>query len=89
MQNIERHAAARTVSLRLECDEDRLGLDITDDGCGFDQEAVAADRYGIQGMRERAGLLGATLNLKSAPSQGCSLGLRVPLADGRAGGQSP
>jgi len=88
LQNIERHSAARNVSLRLECDEGRLGLDITDDGCGFDQEVVPADRYGIQGMRERAGLLGATLNLKSAPGQGCSFGLRVPLVDGPVGGQS-
>lgn len=77
LANIERHAAAQRVMVRLAFGQDRTDLEITDDGVGFDLALVSDDRYGLTGMRERAALIGATLEVASAPGQGsrvvCSL----------------
>jgi NarL family two-component system sensor histidine kinase YdfH len=53
---------------------------VRDDGAGFDVEAVAglAGHYGLRGLRERARLLGGTLDVTSAPGQGTTIRLTVP-----------
>jgi signal transduction histidine kinase len=68
--NVERHAAARGVEVRLACGADRLDLEIQDDGVGFDLTGVDPDRYGLTGMRERAAMIDATLELTSQPGGG-------------------
>jgi signal transduction histidine kinase len=77
VDNVERHAAARHVAVRLACGVDRLDLVVRDDGAGFDLEAVPLDRYGLTGMRERAAMIGATLSVNAHPGAGteiwCSL----------------
>jgi signal transduction histidine kinase len=77
LANVERHASARQVAVRLACGADRIDLVIRDDGTGFDPAAVGADHYGLAGMQERASLVGATLEVTSRPGGGteiwCSL----------------
>jgi signal transduction histidine kinase len=77
LTNVERHASARHIAGRLACGVDRVDLFIRDDGIGFDPSAVDLDRYGLIGMRERAAMVGATLEVHSRPSGGteirCSL----------------
>jgi signal transduction histidine kinase len=77
LSNVERHAAAQNVAVRLSCGADRVDLVVRDDGVGFDPAAVDPERYGLTGMRERAALIGATLEVHSHPSSGtevwCSL----------------
>jgi signal transduction histidine kinase len=68
--NVERHASAQTVDVRLACGSDRIDLVIRDDGIGFDPADAGPDHYGLTGMLERAALIGATLELKSAPGGG-------------------
>ena len=86
--NILRHANAHHVAARLTFDRERLQLEITDDGVGFDP-ADAADReqsgraQGIRNMRQRAELLGAALQLRSAHGQGTQLSLTMPVATRR------
>ncbi len=70
LTNVERHAAAQQVELRLACGNDRLDLVIRDDGVGFDPAIRDADRYGLTGMQERAGMIGATLEVNSHPGGG-------------------
>ena len=57
-------------------------LVIEDDGVGFDpSEKGVGDRgIGLIGMRERAALIGATLQIESRPAQGTSVFLRSPAA---------
>jgi signal transduction histidine kinase len=78
LSNVERHAAAREVKVRLACGSDRIDLVVLDDGLGFDPASVDADRYGLTGMRERAALIGATLDVRSRDGVGteiwCTLG---------------
>jgi signal transduction histidine kinase len=75
--NVERHAAAKRVALRLACGSDRVDLVIRDDGAGFDPQGVNPDHYGLMGMAERASMVGATLEVRSRPGGGtevwCSL----------------
>jgi two-component system, NarL family, sensor histidine kinase UhpB len=53
-------------------------LAVEDDGSGFDQ-AVGSPGSGIRGMRERALLIRARLEVESAPGRGTAVRLRVPV----------
>src|SRR5262249_51138191 len=79
--NVVKHAAARRLGVSFEEEGPQLTLAITDDGRGFDLEAVPADRFGIQGMRERARAVGGTLHLASAPGAGTSVRLTLESVD--------
>jgi signal transduction histidine kinase len=75
LQNVMKHASASRVTLRLTADDGQVRLLVEDDGCGF--RAVDAGRnrngdqsYGLVGMRERAELVGARLDVTSTPASG-------------------
>jgi two-component system, NarL family, sensor histidine kinase UhpB len=81
LTNIARHAGATHVELVLDLDEDgAVVLCIRDDGRGFDPGAQTST-YGVQGMRERAMLIGATIRIESASPGGTEIVLRVPRKD--------
>ena len=66
LANIERHAAATTVSLTLDARPDAFTLTITDDGRGLPADAeTRPGHYGLRGMRERVESLGGELSLSS------------------------
>ena len=65
LTNVRQHAAAKTARVALVCTKRNTTLTIEDDGVGFDVRRVPADRHGIEGMRERAGLAGGTLRIAS------------------------
>jgi signal transduction histidine kinase len=70
LSNVERHANAQQVDLRLDCGADRIDLVIRDDGTGFDLATVDLERYGLTGMRERAAMIGASVEVNSRPDGG-------------------
>jgi signal transduction histidine kinase len=65
LHNIERHAHASRVVVRLANDRGRRCLDVSDDGCGFDPARVRQGGVGLAGMQERARLIGAQLDVSS------------------------
>ena len=77
--NAVRHAAARTIRLKLLAQPGQVRLTIIDDGRGFDPNAIPTDRYGLVGINERVRLLGGSLTLQSSPGQGTRVEVRVPL----------
>jgi signal transduction histidine kinase len=80
LTNIARHSQAKTASILIEQRNGRLRAIIEDDGVGFTQQiAVQNGRLGLYGMRERAELLNGTLTIESAPGQGTSIFVEVPL----------
>ncbi len=83
LTNIARHAGAKTASVLIERRDDRLRAVIEDDGCGFDPTEAGRNQrqLGLYGMRERAELLGGTLEIETAPGGGTSLFIHIPLAD--------
>jgi signal transduction histidine kinase len=70
LSNVERHAGARRVDVRIDFGADQVDLVVRDDGTGFDPETVRLERYGLTGMRERAAMIGASVALNSRPGGG-------------------
>jgi signal transduction histidine kinase/YHS domain-containing protein len=86
--NIRRHAQARRASFTFAYEHDSLHVTITDDGIGFvpPTDAEAPDgHWGVRGMRERAELIGGTLDVTSESRRGTRLQLSIPYPgeDGR------
>jgi PAS domain S-box-containing protein len=81
LTNVARHSGAKLVSIRFARSASVLAVTVTDDGRGFDTRAVAVSskRLGIQGMRERAAMLGGTIRLTSEGA-GTRILVQIPLA---------
>jgi two-component system sensor histidine kinase UhpB len=76
LTNAVRHSGARCLWLTLAADNGAVELTVRDDGAGFDPEA-AAGGAGLRGMRERAVLIDARLDVSSTPGDGTIVRLRV------------
>lgn len=86
--NISRHANAENVFVILKADNNYISVDVEDDGEGFDvntlfQQAVHAKEdfrgLGLLGMKERASLMGGSVDIHSAPGCGTRISLKVPM----------
>jgi two-component system CheB/CheR fusion protein len=86
LNNVVKHAHATRVDVILERREGSVILVIEDDGIGFDplDREFAARGLGLMGMRERAALTGATLDVESAPGEGTTIFLRCAVVTGEA-----
>jgi signal transduction histidine kinase len=90
LENVEKHARARHVTVNLKQGH-IVQLTIRDDGIGFDPDQTPAKRteksdFGLLRMRERATYVGGALIVKSAPHAGTEIKVRIPLpAPGAAG----
>jgi signal transduction histidine kinase len=79
LTNIRRHAAASVATLHLATEPDgSIVLQITDDGCGFDPEAIGAQKFGLEGIRQRAAILGGSVQVQSKPGTGTTIEIRLP-----------
>ncbi len=81
LENVIRHARARRLSVKLACSPTLLELSISDNGLGFSPDTLneTSNRFGLRGMRERAAVLGGTLQIISQPGQGTRIYLRLEL----------
>jgi signal transduction histidine kinase len=98
LSNALRHACASAVAVELSYSADTLRLVVRDDGVGFDASqdlrgvrastgakgSENSSHLGLLGMRERAALIGATLDVASAPGKGTVVRLRAPLVASEA-----
>ncbi len=81
LSNALRHAQATSVEVRLHTEGDHLVLEVADNGCGFDLEAVCdLGGMGLSNMRERAEGLGGTFAILSEPGRGTTVRVEVSLA---------
>jgi two-component system sensor histidine kinase DegS len=84
VKNVEQHAQASRVEVRLEVDPDGMTAFIEDDGVGFvapetSSELTEQGHFGLMGMQERAMLLGGWLSIGSEPGQGTRIVVYVPV----------
>ncbi len=84
LTNAVRHAACAHISVLLQMHHRQLSVIVEDDGCGFEVQRVlgqeaGGSRLGLYGMRERAELIGGSLDIESEPGAGTTVYLRVPL----------
>jgi signal transduction histidine kinase len=77
--NAVRHAAPDAIHVRVAAEEDTIGIEVRDDGCGFDPGEVA-DRHGmgLTLMRERIEELGGRFTLTTRPGSGTAVHARLP-----------
>lgn len=84
LSNVEKHAKADRVSVKLEIDLELLRVTIADNGIGFDMDAVLRDpekwdHFGIKGILERARLVGGEGRVESKKGRGTKIVVKVPL----------
>lgn len=83
VSNIRKHARAKSAVVKMELLRKRVNIHVKDDGRGFDLDKVIADKirdgYGLVGMRERVQLLEGEINITTAPGQGTSISISVPV----------
>jgi signal transduction histidine kinase/ligand-binding sensor domain-containing protein len=91
LRNAFRHAEAQKIEVEFRYDERELRLRVRDDGKGIDTTFLAAEgrtgHFGLDGMRERAKLMGGKLTVWTAAESGAEIELIIPAA--RAYAASP
>jgi PAS domain S-box-containing protein len=84
LNNSAKYSRAQRVEVILERRSNSVLLIVEDDGIGFetsdDARRPGSGGFGLEGMRERAGLIGASLEIESAPGQGTTVLLRLDAA---------
>ncbi|GAX91407.1 PAS domain-containing sensor histidine kinase [Effusibacillus lacus] len=83
MTNSAKYADCDKIMVRLVDSGDMVELYVEDDGRGFDtdQIRIQGTGLGLYGMKERANLLGGTVEIKSAPGEGTVVHVMIPLTD--------
>lgn len=105
LANVREHAHATRAVLTLTCLDDRVSVDIADDGCGFEERGTRtleaggtrADGtrghgtrgHGLRAMRQRVRQGGGTLTVESAPGEGTVVSASVPLTADGMEGSMP
>jgi len=82
LNNVARHSRASHAEVRLSFGEQTTELEVSDNGVGFTVPQSPTDfapngHFGLLGMYERASLMGARLEVESAPGKGTSLKVRL------------
>ena len=78
LNNATKYAKAKSLQVRLVCEQDMLKLDVIDDGAGFDVHAVRPKVHGLLGMRQRVQARGGTFEIHSQPGRGCHINVVMP-----------
>ncbi len=81
LQNVQKHARAAGVAIRLDITAAEVRLTVCDDGVGFDVSPLgpAGGGYGLASVRERADLIGGTARIASRPGSGTTLTITAPI----------
>ncbi|HEY4287526.1 MAG TPA: response regulator [Puia sp.] len=78
LNNIIRHARAKKATIQLKRTPQQLEMIIQDDGIGFDTKKKTSG-IGIRNIRNRVGFYNGAITILSAPGQGCTLTVTIPL----------
>jgi PAS domain S-box-containing protein len=81
LTNARNHSKSKTIRLGLVERGDRLRIEMRDWGVGFDPKTSQENRFGLEGTRERARLLGGKCSITSKPAAGTSIIVELPLVE--------
>lgn len=79
LTNVAKHAQARKVTITLKELRGSLVLTVKDNGKGFDPNVRNGESFGLQGIRERALLVGGRIRIRSAAGKGTTVRMSVPM----------
>ena len=80
LTNVARHARATRVDIELTVDEERLALEVADNGVGIpNAELNGRKSLGLLGMQERALLFGGHVGITGTPGQGTRVSVSIPI----------
>lgn len=84
LTNVRKHANATKVNLRLQFREDKLLVEIRDNGRGFDlsqtlNSAISVGHMGLLGMKQRLEMLGGNIKIKTGEGNGTAIILSLPI----------
>jgi PAS domain S-box-containing protein len=77
LNNILRHARAKSIAVTLKQGRKNVILEIRDDGCGFDPKRVDRAGLGLRNMKERTSQINGNLRIMSKPDQGTTIIITV------------
>jgi signal transduction histidine kinase len=79
LNNISRHARASRVRVELHAQGENLVMSVNDNGIGFAPKRARIGSFGLIGIEERINILGGQSSITSAPGQGTTVLVSVPL----------
>ena len=79
LTNACRHSKSERISVSLLQREDRPSIEIRDWGVGFDPKTVPKNRFGLEGIRQRARLLGGRCSIRSKAGKGARVTVELPV----------
>src|SRR5215203_4402836 len=79
LHNTVKHAHANRVEMKMECAWDRISLELSDDGFGFDMRDDFPGHLGLRSMQERASRLGGMLEVETEPGAGTRICAWIPV----------
>jgi signal transduction histidine kinase len=78
LNNVTKHSMARHADITVRATRGTIEIEVSDDGVGFEPNLVR-EGFGLVGMRERAALLGGTLEVSSTRGSGTQVRAEIPL----------
>jgi two-component system, NarL family, sensor histidine kinase DevS len=78
LNNVSKHSMARRAEVTVRATRGAIEIEVRDDGLGF-EPSLAREGFGLVGMRERAALLGGTLDVDSTRGSGTRIRAEIPL----------
>ncbi len=84
LSNIRKHANASKANLRLQFQEDKVVVEVRDNGQGFDisqtlDSAISVGHMGLLGMKQRAEMLGGDIRIRTGKEAGTAITLSLPI----------
>ena len=84
LTNARNHSKSKEILVSLKQRGERLRIEIRDWGVGFEPTIAKDGHFGLEGVRERARLLGGQCNIKSKPGEGTSIVVELPVVEREA-----
>lgn len=81
LNNACRHSKSQQILVDLSQQDDQIVLEVRDWGVGFDPQTVTENRFGLEGIRERARILGGQVTIHSSRGQGTVVRVRFPVIE--------
>jgi len=84
LSNAARHSRCQAVLVSLVCSSEELAVTVEDNGVGFEPDVLGVKTsFGLEGMRERASLVGGSVEIHSSRGEGTRVTLRIPCSANR------